>query len=906
MAINLDGGVKLIPLHPWNHKILVLILVLLAVVSNTLTGSAEAQSATDLWTPAVNVSQSGAASQPMIAVATDGTLHILWWDSVDGAQYARIGITSTEPTNPTSVPEIVGGRNIDPQTNRVTLTPPPWMSIVANTRNGVHAFWLNTRNQLLSAQVQDAGWSTAAILAEDAAAIDVAADASGALHLAYVRPTGSKVAPAGVYYNTNDGTRWGNANLVYASPYLRTARAEDLHVSVAGNGRGQAIAVWDNPSLGQSLYARSKDNGVTWSEPVPISNTQSALVQHAYVAAAPNGDFLMLWQNSVSGGNCDFTQRISNDGGQTWSAPAKVLGSSTLCRQTLSFMPDAEGKLWLLGRSGATEQNTSSNSVTLAAWDGVAWSEPAAIALRYFDPASQRMIALGCVDIAVAGRSAGAVGCDSNGDVWAARNAVGLDTYVTAPQSSWAPVEIMSDQSSTTAVEGLPAVAADRQGTLYALWSQGVTPGQIDTGVYGSIRRNGQWSKPAIVLRSPEKPDGSSSKADQPAMALDASGKMHAVWTAGIDGGLLYSSSHVRDFVSAQDWAEPVELPTPSSINSWPDIVADQRHNILYIVYAIPYNERRGIYLTRSLDGGTTWLTPTLIFDAVAAQWAGADKARLALDPVSGNLHVTWLRAVLPSSGGSQAVYYSGSTDGGQTWSAPVKAAEGQVDWPRIAVPNSGQVYVAWNQNASQGQPDPATPFGVWGQFSTDGGQQWSEPTAIPGFGEVSGPIGLYADEVGELYVAAIGRESNNESSLISAKWDGQKWNGREEVRLGQEAAAGNVVSPVAVPEMGQLNALMHLYTWAQNGSSRFDIAMTSRTITPTTVTPISILTVAPTATAEPTPTVQPTGTPPPRLPRTVQQPVASRTPSPLLLGGALAAVVVMIVVVRVIVRRRK
>ena len=881
-------------------------LVLLVVVSDLLPGSAAAQSDTDLWTSAVNVSRSGAASHPMVAVATDGTLHILWWDSVDGAQYARSGNAAVAATTPISVPEIVGGSEVDAQTNRVTLTPPAWMSIVANTRNGVHAFWLNSHDQLLNAQVQGAGWSTAATLADNAAAIDVAADASGALHLAYVRPTGSDTVPAGVYYNTTDGARWGDAKLVYASPYLRTARAEDLHVSVAGNGHGQVIAAWDNPPLGQSLYARSRDNGATWSEPVPISNTQSAPAQHAYVAAAPNGDFLLLWQNSVSGGNCDFTQRTSNDGGQTWSAPTKVLGSATLCQQALSFMPDAEGKLWLIGQSGATDQNTGSNSDTLAVWDGHAWSEPAAVSLKYLDPASQRMIPLGCVDIAVAGRSAGAVGCDSNGDVWAAHNAADLNTFVAAPPSSWAPQEIVSDQSNTAPVEGPPAVAADRQGTLYAIWNQGVTPGQPDTGIYGSIRRNGQWSKPAIILRSPEKPGSGSNLAEQPAVALDASGKTHAVWTAGIDGGLFYSSSHVRDFVSAQDWADPVELPTPSSINSWPDIAADQLHNILYVVYAIPYNERRGIYLTRSLDGGTTWLTPTLIFDAVAAQWAGADKAKLAVDPSSGDLRVTWLRAALPGSEGSQAVYYSGSIDGGQTWSAPLKVAEGQVDWPRIATPNNGQVYVAWNQNANQGEPNPATPFGVWGQFSTDGGQQWSEPEALPGFGEVSGPIGLYADEAGQLYASAVGRESNNESKLIAAKWDGQKWTGREEVRLGQEAAVGNAAAPMVVPEMGQLNALMRLYTWVQNGSGQFDVVMTSRAITPTAVTPIPVLTAQPKATVESTPTIQPTATPLPRLPSSVQQPVASRGPSPLVLGGALAAMVVMIVVIRVVVRRRK
>ena len=41
------------------------------------------------WGTVVNLSRSGAASQPAIAAAPDGTLHVLWWDAAEGEQYAR-------------------------------------------------------------------------------------------------------------------------------------------------------------------------------------------------------------------------------------------------------------------------------------------------------------------------------------------------------------------------------------------------------------------------------------------------------------------------------------------------------------------------------------------------------------------------------------------------------------------------------------------------------------------------------------------------------------------------------------------------------------------------------------------------------------------------------------------------
>ena len=67
------------------------------------------------------------------------------------------------------------------------------------------------------------------------------------------------------------------------------------------------------------------------------------------------------------------------------------------------------------------------------------------------------------------------------------------------------------------------------------------------------------------------------------------------------------------------------------------------------MIYAVPYNERRGIYYVRSNDGGTTWLTPILVFDAVAAKWESVDKPRLVLDANANVLHAVWLRASLLS-----------------------------------------------------------------------------------------------------------------------------------------------------------------------------------------------------------------------------------------------------------------
>ena len=43
----------------------------------------------------------------------------------------------------------------------------------------------------------------------------------------------------------------------------------------------------------------------------------------------------------------------------------------------------------------------------------------------------------------------------------------------------------------------------------------------------------------------------------------------------------------------------------------------------LLVVYAIPLNEPRGVYMVRSADLGATWSRPVRVFDGAAAGWEG-------------------------------------------------------------------------------------------------------------------------------------------------------------------------------------------------------------------------------------------------------------------------------------------
>ncbi len=551
--------------------------------------------------------------------------------------------------------------------------------------------------------------------------------------------------------------------------------------------------------------------------------------------------------------------------------------------------------------SAASSPSSGNVAGILAAWDGKTWAVPVDVSLSFQDAATGRPISLGCLGMTLAGRSVGVVGCDAGGDVWAARNAVGLENLIPALKPAWSVIETLSDRSGPAAVEGVPALTTDRQGKLYAMWSQSVAEGAPGTLLYAAIWDGTRWSRGVPVL-APKDTAGTSAndRVAQPALATDAQGRLHAIWSGGAGGRILYSWKYTRDVGTSLGWATPVALPSQAGLGSWPDVVADPRGDMLHVIYAVPYNEGRGIYYVRSNDGGSTWQKPVLVFDAVAAKWESADKPRLVLDASANVLHAVWLRASLLNGTGTQAVYYARSSDGGQTWSAPVKVAEGAVDWPRVAVGSANQVYLAWNQARALSAGASVLPSAeVWSQFSTDGGKRWSEAARVRGFDQVSGPVGLTSDSAGGLYLVGVGQRTGGESALLYAHWDGRAWGENETFGLGQNAAAGNAADAAFIPGGGRLGVVVRQLMQLPSGGTEFEVVATGRDVKAAAVAaPAPTFTPMPAQVSEPTATPSPTPTARPQVSSTYLPRSANRSQLPLMLGIVLAAMIVMGVVV--------
>ncbi|MBN1934413.1 MAG: exo-alpha-sialidase [Anaerolineae bacterium] len=919
--------------------------------------SSEGEVEIDLPQP-VNLSRSGAASSPAIVIRPDGTLGVFWWDqfdglmTADGAILARSVVSGTQVINGTievwsdavSAPILVAEDTSQERGAPTSINVIP--RVIADTTGRTHAFWLaeagvGATDRPLMHSTLNAGsitWTRIGLVAEFAAAYDVAIDDAGTLHLAYLRAQHTSDASSGAHYRRSDdgGQTWSEPIAIAQSRYYRSLLPESAHVRLAIQGTEQVYVTWDDPRLEQALLAGSSDGGATWSEPVLVGDPDGYSQHGRLFTALDHGQdrVWLLWEEAGYSEGCVLYQTpISEALAGDHSVGRRVLEGLTTCPDPASerFLPLGDGQvLFVVGSKG--------DALTLAVWDGSAefaanegqWSEPQRRSFRFEDTETGAPIYLSDLQAAlvriaadknVSGEESWAnyalivTGSDGAGDVWVTPSRMGALEVVFAPPPPWStPVNV--SQGST--IPGMPAVTADLEGRVHVLWTESETPGEPGEALsYASWASSVELTtdmekrmRPVAVLRSPE------GGAEEPTLAV-LGDRLHALWSGGPNGQIWYSRAFVRDAYSTSGWDAPRPLPGPATeygIGSQPYIVASRETgDILHAVYAVPVNEERGIYYTRSEDGGTSWSPAWQVFDAAKAGWAAVDYPRLAVD-ARGGLHVVWIQAPFSESEPPQGIYYAYSGDDGETWSTPQQIVEGAYAWPQVVTDGTDGVHLLWC--AAIGERTCWHRRGVSGSSeSAEQGVNWNVTLveSIPGFGNVLGPIGAMSDGMGTLYVAGLGYNNDGALILSSITWgglaesgmsdSGKRWGEHQTFSLGVMPGDSGLALALK-PALGQLDVLFRGKMQMQDGTIQADVWHTGRTIlavgtesvvpgreaTPTPVaaslTPSPSLTLLPEATPSPTPDLS-------TVPLLGREGDSSLLLS-LLLGGGLAALIVV------------
>jgi hypothetical protein len=226
---------------------------------------------------------------------------------------------------------------------------------------------------------------------------------------------------------------------------------------------------------------------------------------------------------------------------------------------------------------------------------------------------------------------------------------------------------------------------------LYIPWKR-VTPRDSATQIVisKSTDKGRTWTAPIAV--SPRKPGTSQDTTygqSFPLVATGPNGEVYLVWNDGIvhgvgfakslDGGKTFSEPRIihnynifgvtKDQSSSND-KEPVWRHTVKEVvraEAYPVVVVDtsnsMRRGTIYLTWAA--DRYPNIYFSKSTDGGETWSNPKIIHSDTKNDqfWQW-----MAVDPMNGDLAVMYLDSRDDPDNLMVESYVSFSQDGGETW----------------------------------------------------------------------------------------------------------------------------------------------------------------------------------------------------------------------------------------------
>ncbi|UCH93135.1 MAG: exo-alpha-sialidase [Candidatus Aminicenantes bacterium] len=278
-----------------------------------------------------------------------------------------------------------------------------------------------------------------------------------------------------------------------------------------------------------------------------------------------------------------------------------------------------------------------------------------------------------------------------------------------------------------------PAITTDSTGNIYVVCND--TPfGTREVYFICSTDDGESWNQPANI---------SNNLRDSafPAIAVDTAGNINVVWSDDTPG--IYDTYFIRSTDNGNSWCQPVNISNNSG-NSWSSTIAvDNAGNI----NAAWFDDTSGdwqIYFSRSTDNGVNWSQPVTI--ANINDFDGESSIPIAVDS-AGNIYAAWYDDEEGPTG--EEIFFSRSTDNGNTWSQPVNISNNSEysENPAIAVDNADGINIVW----SGATPDYN--YDIYFSRSTDHGVNWNPPVNISNNPEYSTEPDFAIDSAGNINV---------------------------------------------------------------------------------------------------------------------------------------------------------
>jgi BNR repeat protein len=763
------------------------------------------------WSDPVNLSNSGSSTAPSIVVDSNGTIHVIWLDEFDGYQY-------TESTDGGTTWSVV-------KTAAFPFSPkgdfPP--VFVAGHNGEIHIFWQDSTYALFYSQAQSStlsvpsSWTGNLKLSDSVISFDASVSAANILHVGYIRNLVTELKPSGVYYQRLDGGGWSPATNLYSSKYYRSVLPANSNISIAVStveNRDRVLMSWDDRPQKRIFWSKSSDGGTTWDQAQQVSGPEQSVgseMPYNIKISSVDGKILLSWQVGIPGSRCTQTSQWSLDGGTQFLAPVKFLDDFISCpKQIYVVTANQDFSVSLINIQ---------DEISLIAWNGEKWSkrQPQGELSTFVNPLTFDNVLFGCQATAFHDGTLYIVGCDTGtgGDIWFRSRPLGSIDDWFPPPSAWTSPSVVA-----TTRQGISSLTAtsDDKGNIYSFWVQ-IPQAEVDQGdatiVYA--RHEGeQWSKPSNVI------SGFDSIPTHLQATSDKQGRILLSWVDGENGDLYFSWANTARANLASEWFEPQQLPSHSQLNSSPDILADDLGRIV-VVYTVPLNEDRGVYLVQSTDLGQTWSPPALIFDAVAAGWSLVDQPQVSVS-ADGKLHVLFTRSSLREDDQLRGLYYSQSADGGMTWSQPQMVSEKNVEWSRIVCLDQQVMHRLWQENNVPSRD-------IFDQISRDGGGTWENPIKIISQNTSTALPELAESADGHLFIT---QSSVEDRQLIVDvhEWDGSHWVPQESKELNLEANSAQPSVTTRINNQGVMNVIVSASYPELKSGLQNEVVSFSRTLT--------------------------------------------------------------------------
>lgn len=362
-----------------------------------------------------------------------------------------------------------------------------------------------------------------------------------------------------IFLNTsiNSGISWDGAALLKHS----TGDIEYHNPHAASDGKGNIIVVWETKNNlmyyngdYEIFYVRSNDNGVTWSDPVPLNSNARIDIGNDLrprISTNGNGRWIVAWHSNSDidgrlGTDYDIIHSISDDNGTNWTAPVALnTPAYTDDQKAFDMYPllvNDGGNNWLLvwqyDYSYAGPAIIRSYFYYSYSKDnGNSWSNP--IILSELETTS--LYADGC-----------SLDMDSEGNAiltWHSGSGYPTPEYdIKVAISSncgvtWSTVSTIHENTNTIGDFNMnPCVAMDNSGNAAVVWSSREdlnTLAGTDYDIFTAYTNDygASWSSPQILN---EDYDSDIDDEGFPCVITDSQGKWMAIWQDSM--GQIYTS----------------------------------------------------------------------------------------------------------------------------------------------------------------------------------------------------------------------------------------------------------------------------------------------------------------------------------------------------------------------------